>query len=130
MFVVLAASVVTLHCQAYDISRGAPSGAPKSFTMTVDYDREYAYFRGEPIGDGVGIGGLHVTPGAIIVPRAKIGTLHLYGARVSRENGDVRAVTYDAWREFEDDNNGLKGERTYSGICRPGDLVPIPSTLF
>lgn len=132
MFLFIAASVVTLHCQTYDISTGS-RGAPRSFTATIDYGREYAFLRGEIFGDGLGVGNVDVTPGSISVPRAGLGeTGTLRGARFSRGTGEVRVITYDIQTAIDDAvaNNGLSGERSYVGACQPGALVPIPATRF
>lgn len=133
MIFVLAASVVTLHCQAYDITMGERQGDAKSFTATVDYGREYVYLKGAPFGDGMGVGELEVTPGSIIVPRYPLGdTGTLRGVRISRETGEVRVITHDLRTEIEDAvaSNDLDGERVYAGACRSGALVPIPSARF
>lgn len=133
LFFALAASVVTLHCQVFDISTGESQGEARAFTATVDYGREYVYLKGEPFGSGMGVGDLDVTPGAILVPHANLGdTGTLRGVRISRETGEVRIITYDLRTAISDASNqtGLEGERSYAGACRPGVLVPIPSAKF
>lgn len=133
MFFVLAASVVTLHCQAYDITTGERQGDAQSFTATVDYGRDYVYLKGAPFGDGMGIGDLEVTPGSITVPRYPLGnTGTLRVARFSRETGEVRVITHDLRTAIADQvaQNDLQGERVYAGACRSGVLVPIPSARF
>ncbi|RYG88508.1 MAG: hypothetical protein EON59_04275 [Alphaproteobacteria bacterium] len=132
--VLVAVSVVTLHCEAFDISSGTRQGAARSFTATIDYDREYIYLRGEPLfSSGLGVAEIDVTPGSIAVPRAAFGdTGTLRAVRISRETGEVRIATHDLEMELSDalNGNGLDGERRYAGLCRTGVLIPIPSARF
>lgn len=134
MFWLLAASVVTLHCETYDITSGSREGSPVRFTATVDYGRSFAYLKGAPVfADPVGIGDVGVTPGEISVPRAVIGDVRtLRGLRISRTSGEVRLLTHDMRRAIDDAlaDNDRDGEQILAGVCRPGALVPIPAARF
>lgn len=118
-----ALAALTLHCTA-DI-RDNP-GAPKvNLTMTVDYDRGYAYMTGGGgLFDGpIEITGLRVTPGKIAFPvRDHQGYIMTFG-EVSRTNGELTM-------HWESPFYPGKDYRYIDGTCRPGDPVPVPQSIF
>lgn len=131
---VLAASVVTLACEAYDITSGQRSSSPTTWTVTVDYSKGYAYGIGAPLYPSpTGVNGIEVSPGQIALPRHRTSAERTVEQMViSRESGAVAAQVHDLRKELTDTfaRNDQYGRSRYAGLCKPTKLVPIPATKF
>lgn len=127
------ASVVTLHCEAFDIAV-EPKGPRIEFAVTMDYDQSFAYFTGsEVFRTPLGIGGVTVTPDRIAVPGQRGDNLRtMTGAVISRTTGEVRLQIHDLEQEQTDLFAGTprRGRSLFVGICRPGEAIPVPTAQF
>lgn len=131
---VLAASVVTLACEGYDITSGQRAASPTTWTVTVDYQKGYAYAQGAPIYPSPkGVSQIEVSPGQISLPaHAVSATRTVERMTISRETGSVVLQTHDLHKEMEDTfaRNEQYGRSRYAGLCKPGKLIPIPTARF
>ena len=134
LFVTLAASVVTLYCDAYNITSGERVGGPVSWTVTVDLTKKYAYANGSLLYQSPKtIGNLEITPDKITIPSHAVSEIvTIEREMISRTTGAVVVQTNDLRKGVTDvfAKNDQDGRSRYAGICQPGALIPIPASKF
>jgi hypothetical protein len=116
-------AALTLHCET-TIRNRPPETSKVNFTITVDYDRSYAYVAGAEgfFGEnGIEFTGIQVTPAQINFRPKSYGLTIMEQASVSRTNGEVVFMLKDA----------LEGDyRIVDGTCTPGEFVSPPRPAF
>lgn len=126
-----AAALITLHCATQVSSfRDNPAMGNVAFTVTLDYDRNYAYIDGDRriFFSPWEVTGLTVTPGEISFPRRTNDGVIFNGGTISRTDGMANVHFESAF--FTDGRGQYRPNMTLQGRCSPGPLVQPPTSLF
>ena len=122
-----AAALITLHC-ATQVSGDAAMGNV-GFTVTVDYDRNYAYLNGDRrYFEPLELSNVTVTPGQIRLPRRAQNGVIYGGGTISRTDGAVNVILESAF--FNDSRGNYQSMVSLQGKCSPGPLVQPPTPAF
>lgn len=126
-----AAALITLHCST-EVSylRQNPAMGKVPFTVTLDYNRNYAYLDGDKriFDQPFEVSGVDVTPGQISFPRRSNEAVILNGGTISRTDGAVNITFESAF--FKDGRGQYRPSMTLQGQCSPGPLVQPPTSIF